>query len=111
MELSRPTLNGQGFALTKLERVIDVIPGDTYPRLVEAVGRCPPKDVGGWPGYEEFLQAINNPKHERHAEMIQWTGLDRFDPTIVHPEIIADELAALAKRWARKPRSKPARKA
>jgi hypothetical protein len=95
----------------KIERIVDPIPGDTYPRLIEAVGRCPPEDVGGWPGYEEFLAAINDPKHERHTEMVQWTGLDRFDPTIIHPEIIANELTTLAKRWARKPRSKPSRPA
>lgn len=94
----------------KIERLIDAIPGDTYPRLIDAVGRCPPEDVGGWPGYEEFLTAMADPKHERHAEMVQWTGYDRFDPAIVHPELIEADLKALAKRWARKPRVKPAKR-
>jgi hypothetical protein len=44
----------------KIERLIDPIPGGTYPRLIDATGRCPPEDVGGWPGYEEFLEAIND---------------------------------------------------
>lgn len=95
----------------KIERLIDPISGDTYPRLIDAAGRCPPEDVGGWPGYEEFLEAINNPKHERHAEMVEWTGFDRFDPAIVHPEMIEADLANLAKKWTRKPRVKPARRA
>jgi hypothetical protein len=43
--------------------------------------------------------------------MVQWTGFERFDPAIVHSEIISDELAALAKRWARKPRKKTSRSA
>lgn len=39
-----------------------------YPRLIEASGRCPPEDVGGPWGYGELLEAIADPKHERHAE-------------------------------------------
>lgn len=93
----------------KIERLVDAVPGVPYPRLIDASGRCPPEDVGGWPGYEEFLPAMADPKHERHAEMVEWTGFESFDPTIVHPEIIADELEALAKRWARKPRKKTSR--
>ena len=54
---------------------------------------------------------MTDPKHERHDEMAEWTGFESFDPTIVHPEIIADELEALAKRWARKPRKKKSRSA
>lgn len=90
----------------KIERLSNPIPGVTYPCLIEAIGRCPPEDVGGVPGYEEFLAAMAGPKHKRHAEMVQWTGFDSFDPTIVHPEIIVDKLTSLAKRWARKPRKK-----
>jgi hypothetical protein len=32
------------------------------------------------PGYLEFLEAINNPAHEEHAEMLKWIG-GSFDPT------------------------------
>ena len=52
----------------KIERLIDPVPGIVYPRLIEASGRCPPEDVGGPPGYEEFLAAIMDADHERHAE-------------------------------------------
>jgi hypothetical protein len=41
---------------------------------------CPPEDVGGIPGYFEFLAAINNPAHEQHSELLQWIG-GPFDPT------------------------------
>jgi hypothetical protein len=40
---------------------------------------CPPEDCGGIPGYFEMLDAIANPKHERHEELIEWLGGD-FDP-------------------------------
>jgi len=29
----------------------------TYPRLVSAVGRCPPEDIGGPSGYDGYLEA------------------------------------------------------
>ena len=42
-------------------------PALTYPALIEPIGRCPPEDVGGPPGYEEFLAALADPGHKRHA--------------------------------------------
>lgn len=35
---------------------------------------CPPEDVGGYPGYAEFLEVIADPKHEEHANMMDWIG-------------------------------------
>jgi len=97
---------GDGWEHTiKIERIADAVPGIAYPRLVEAVGCCPPEDVGGPWGYAEFLEAIGNPKHERHAEMKDWIE-DDFDPSTVDTNRLADELAALAKQWSRKPATK-----
>ena len=39
---------------------------------------CPPEDVGGPWGYAESLQAMADPKHERHAEFMEWRG--KFNP-------------------------------
>lgn len=36
---------------------------------------------GPW-GYAEFLEALKDPEHERHAEMIDWLGV-QFDPAAV----------------------------
>jgi len=97
---------GDGWEHTiKIERIFEAEPGVQYPRLVEAVGRCPPEDVGGPWGYAEFLEAVGNPKHERHVELTEWIG-DGFDPKAVDVEAHAEELAALAKRWTRKPPTK-----
>jgi hypothetical protein len=41
---------------------------------------CPPEDVGGAPGYEEFLEAIADPDHSEHEELKAWIGRP-FDPT------------------------------
>src|SRR5262245_58337854 len=50
-----------------------------YPLCVEGERACPPEDVGGTRGYEEFLEAMADPDHERHEEFRQWIG-GRFDP-------------------------------
>ena len=40
---------------------------------------CPPEDVGGYPGYEEFLEAVTDPDHEDHERLLTWAG-GSFDP-------------------------------
>jgi hypothetical protein len=93
---------GDGWEHTiKVERIGPAEPDTTYPRLIEATGRCPPEDVGGPPGYEEFTEAIADPQHERHAEMREWCGED-FDPNALDNEGHANALATLARQWARK---------
>ena len=41
---------------------------------------CPPEDVGGPPGYEEFLAALADHKHPEHRDLKKWIG-GSFDPT------------------------------
>jgi hypothetical protein len=90
----------------KVERLLEPELGVLYPRLIDATGRCPP--IGAPWGYAEFLKAIHVPKHERHAEINEWTA-DNFDPNVVDADGLAEEVAALAKRWCRKSRAKPTR--
>jgi hypothetical protein len=73
-----------------------------YPLLIDAVGRCPPEDVGGPCGYADFLEAINNPEHERHFECVEWIG-HAFDPNSINIDWLAQEVAKLASKWTRKP--------
>ena len=40
---------------------------------------CPPEDVGVYPGYEEFLEAVTDPDHEDHERLLTWAG-GSFDP-------------------------------
>ena len=102
---------GDGWEHTvKVERLIDPEPGALYPRLIEASGRCPPKDTGGPWGYAEFLEAIGNPKHERHDEFKEWHA-DDFDPKLVDAGWLAEEVNTLAKRWSRKPAARRSRHA
>ncbi len=102
---------GDGWEHTiKIERLLDPEPGALYPRLIEASGRCPPEDVGGSWGYAEFLEAMNDPKHARHAEFAGWIDEDDFDPTAVDAAQLTEHVAALAKYWTRKPATKRARR-
>jgi len=53
--------------------------GGQYPVCLEGKRACPPEDVGGIGGYEEFLKTIADPDHEEHKDMLRWAG-GWFDP-------------------------------
>jgi len=50
-----------------------------YPRFVAGQRRCPPEDVGGLPGFENFLDIIADPAHPEHREVLRWYGRP-YDP-------------------------------
>lgn len=90
---------GDGWEHTiRIERIEPANPALNYPLLIEAVGRCPPEDVGGPPGFEEFLAAMADPDHERHAEMTEWHG-QTFDPHKVGRAEIDRALQETARSW------------
>lgn len=77
-------------------------PGDAdtkYPRFIDGARRCPPEDVGGTPGYENFLEAMADPNHEEHAEALEWYG-GPFDPHSIDELITKRRVAAIAIRRA-----------
>jgi Plasmid pRiA4b ORF-3-like protein len=45
-----------------------------HPRCVAGARSGPPEDIVGIWGYEEYLEAIANPKHKRHDEFMEWNG-------------------------------------
>jgi hypothetical protein len=52
---------------------------NSWPMCLAGANACPPEDVGGLGGYEEFLEAIGAPVHEEHDSMRRWCG-GPFDP-------------------------------
>lgn len=54
-------------------------PGVVYPQCVDGERACPPEDVGGVDGYAEYLQAIADPNHEKHEDLLAWRGSHRPD--------------------------------
>jgi hypothetical protein len=48
--------------------------GGRYPICVEGERACPPEDVGGVWGYQDFLEAISDPEHEDRDGLLEWAG-------------------------------------
>lgn len=67
-----------------VEKVLAAEPGVRYPACIAGQRACPPEDCGGVWGYQEFLEAIANPRHSEHESMLDWMGgsydPDAFDP-------------------------------
>jgi pRiA4b ORF-3-like protein len=62
-----------------VERILPAVPGADLPACIAGKRACPPEDCGGVWGYESFLEAIGDPDHPEHDEMLQWAG-GTFDP-------------------------------
>jgi hypothetical protein len=88
-------------------RIHGIAPADlqgSYPRLLEASGMRPPEDSGGPWGYAEKLEALTDPSHEYHEEALDALGDDHDPHTQPNIEVIHARFAALAKKWAPRPR-------
>ena len=73
-----------------LEAILQPAPGTLYPRCIAGERNCPPEDVGGSGGYEDYLEALADPEHEDHEDMIEWRG--PFDPEAFSVEKINQQL-------------------
>jgi len=63
----------------KVEKIEDRLPGAPYPMCLDGERACPPEDCGGIGGYAELLEILADPKHEEHAERLEWLG-GQIDP-------------------------------
>jgi len=79
----------------RVEDVHDGDPDTDYPIFIEGERRAPPEDVGGLPGFMNFLDAIADPKHPEHAFLLEWVG-GAFDPADIDRREIEFDLAMLA---------------
>jgi hypothetical protein len=92
-----------------IEEIVQADPAKTYPRLIRGANRAPPEDVGGFPGFAAFLDAMVDANHPEHASMRQWYG-GHFDPKDISEIKIKARLAKLAKQPVTKqamPKSNP----
>lgn len=62
-----------------IEKILPREEGTRYPVCLAGKGACPPEDCGGIYGYYELVEAVRDPKHKRHEELLDWLG-DSFDP-------------------------------
>lgn len=61
--------------------VTDVRPADpdiVYPRYIAGERPAPPEDCGGVPGFYAALEALADPEHPDHDEVVDW--MDGYDP-------------------------------
>ncbi len=76
-----------------LEKVIENYIG-TLPVCTAGALNCPPEDVGGIWGFQEFKRAINNPSHPEYEEYKEWVGeyynTDYFDVDEIN-EMLQDD--------------------
>jgi len=57
-----------------LEQVLLINPTHTYPRCMDGARACPPEEIGGPWGYDEYLTAIHHPNHPRYQELMGRLG-------------------------------------
>jgi len=91
LTLEKPKINyeydfGDGWRhYVVLEKILPKENGVEYPRCIAGKRACPPEDVGALWGYYDFIEAVNNPKHPQHEEMVEWIGEDSWDPEEFDP--------------------------
>jgi hypothetical protein len=68
-----------------------------YPVCLAGERACPPEDVGGIWGYEEFLDAIRDPDHPEHEDYVEWIG-GEFDPEAFDLEAVNTALRPARRR-------------
>lgn len=79
--------------------ISDIRQGDPdtgYPRYVAGERAGPPEDCGGIPGFYGLLDALENPKHEFHAEARE--HLEGYDPHEIDELPIKYALGRIAAR-------------
>jgi hypothetical protein len=85
---------GDGWEHTvTLEQVLSGVGDRVLPICIDGQRACPPEDVGGPHGYQEFLRAYLDLQHPNHREMVDWAG-EEFDPERFEIESVNSTLSA-----------------
>ena len=87
----------------KVEKVFAPEPNVAYPRCTGGERACPPEDCGGFPGYFNLLEAIADPKHPEHNEMLEWIG-EEWDPEAFDLDAVNKSLRPRRRRSGKKAR-------
>ncbi|MBI2072657.1 MAG: plasmid pRiA4b ORF-3 family protein [Gemmatimonadetes bacterium] len=74
-----------------LENTLRLNRSARVPYCLDGARACPPEDVGGVGGFEDFLAALANPGHPEHQEYVTWVG-EEYDPEAFHPRCVNLEL-------------------
>jgi Plasmid pRiA4b ORF-3-like protein len=80
-----------------VEKILPADPGCAYPTCVDGKQHGPPEDCGGVPGFYNLLDAIGDPTHDQHEELLGWVG-DDFDPEAFSIDEVNHRLAPSNRR-------------
>lgn len=80
-----------------VEKRLPPEPGRAYPVCLAGERHGPPEDCGGIPGFYNLLEAISDPEHEQHEELLEWLG-GAFDPGAFSVDEVNRGLAPLQRR-------------
>ena len=83
-----------------VEAVQPAEPGVAYPRCTAGKRAGPPEDCGGIWGYYDLLNSLANPRHENHAQVLWWLGIEsaaEFDPDHFDLNAANNALASISK--------------
>ncbi|MGD1103066.1 MAG: plasmid pRiA4b ORF-3 family protein [Terriglobia bacterium] len=80
-----------------VEKVLPPEPGLAYPVCVGGKLQGPPEDCGSIPGFYNLLEALRDPAHDEHEEMLEWVGGD-FDSEAFSVDDVNQRLAPLQRR-------------
>ena len=83
-----------------VEKVLPLEPEVSYPLCVGGKLQGPPEDCGGIPGYYNLLEAVRDPAHPEHADLLDWVG-GEFDPDEFSVEEVNRRLAPIQRWWAK----------
>src|SRR4030067_563744 len=79
-----------------VEKIFSPQEGVRYPLCLKGKRACPPEDVGGVWGYQNFLEAIRDPDHDEHEEYLTWVG-GEFDPDAFDLEEVNTRLRSMGR--------------
>lgn len=80
-----------------VEKIFPADPEAREPVCLAGARACPPEDCGGPPGYENLLEALRDPDHPEHDELVRWVG-GAFDPEAFDLDAVNRALGRLTLR-------------
>ncbi len=90
-----------------VEKISPADSGLDYPACIAGALAGPPEDCGGVPGFYNLLDALQDPGHDEHDELMEWTG-GGFNAQSFSVEAVNQQLRKLF-RSPRKPSAKKAK--
>lgn len=80
--------------IIEVQKIVEAEKGVEHPVCLAGKRACPPEDCGGVWGYYDMLDALADPKHEQHEELLEWLG-GPFDPEA----FALDEVNQMLAEW------------